>query len=150
MNEKKIAGVLVEAQIRGGSVDALVIGIGLNVRSRAFPEHLADRATSLALEGADVPRALALAVVLAELGVALADFEARGLAARSRRSSRATPSAASASAPATSRAEGEGIDEHGRLLVRGDDGRLHHVTSGSVERPPYDDAITARAPSGDR
>jgi BirA family transcriptional regulator, biotin operon repressor / biotin---[acetyl-CoA-carboxylase] ligase len=136
VNEKKIAGVLVEAQIRGGAVDALVIGIGLNVRGRAFPEHLAARATSLAIEGGEVARAPALAVVLAELGAALADFEANGLAGalgeiRARDALRGARLRAG-----DTEARGAGIDERGRLLVRGDDGALHPVASGSVERAP--------------
>ncbi len=145
VNEKKIAGVLVEAQIRGGAVDALVIGIGLNVRGRAFPEHLVDRATSLAIESVEVSRAAALAAVLAELGSALEDFETHGLAG-------ALPAILARDAlrgvrlrVGDAEGRGEGIDEGGRLLVRGDDGRLQPVTSGSVER-----VVTAPAPSGDR
>ena len=145
VNERKIAGVLVEAQIRGAAVDALVIGIGLNVRGSAFPEHLVDRATSLAIEGSDVSRAAALAAVLAELGAALEDFEANGLAG-------ALPAIVARDALRGVRlrvgdveGRGEGIDEGGRLLVRSDDGRLHQVTSGSVER-----VLTARGPSDDR
>jgi BirA family biotin operon repressor/biotin-[acetyl-CoA-carboxylase] ligase len=52
IRNRKVAGILVEA----GS-DFVIIGIGLNVNSREFPEEVANIATSLRLEsGRDVPR----------------------------------------------------------------------------------------------
>lgn len=47
----KVAGILIE---RVG--DAAIIGIGVNVRQRAFPEEIARRARSLAMLGLDVDR----------------------------------------------------------------------------------------------
>src|SRR5262249_43259852 len=52
VNGRKLAGVLVESQLRGEALQAVVVGIGLNVSSRDFPEEIAARATSLALLGA--------------------------------------------------------------------------------------------------
>ncbi len=53
---RKLAGVLCEVRRAAGGGEAVVIGVGLNVRhARAdFPEELRERATSLVLEGADV------------------------------------------------------------------------------------------------
>jgi BirA family biotin operon repressor/biotin-[acetyl-CoA-carboxylase] ligase len=131
---RKIAGVLVEGQIRGAVVDALVVGIGLNVGSRAFSAELADRATSLALEGAVVARARALAALLAELGAALAAFERGGLAplladVAARDALRDAPIRAGEALGV-----GAGIDAEGRLLVADREGRVHAIVSGSVER----------------
>ena len=56
---KKIAGRPGRvACSRGRSVEAVVVGIGINVHTREFPEELADRATSLALVAAG-PRSIA-------------------------------------------------------------------------------------------
>jgi len=48
IDEKKVAGVLVEAVTAGSRVQAVVIGVGINVHTRDFPADIADRATSLA------------------------------------------------------------------------------------------------------
>ena len=50
-DRKKIAGVLVEAILQGRTVEALVVGIGINVHTRHFPDDLrgSRRATSLSL-----------------------------------------------------------------------------------------------------
>jgi BirA family transcriptional regulator, biotin operon repressor / biotin---[acetyl-CoA-carboxylase] ligase len=55
---RKIAGILLEGRPQEGWA---VIGIGLNVRTREFPDELRDTATSLALAGVEttVPEALA-------------------------------------------------------------------------------------------
>ncbi len=49
---RKIAGVLVEAQIRGDRLASLVVGVGLDVETRDFPPPLDAIATSLAELGA--------------------------------------------------------------------------------------------------
>lgn len=50
VGSRKIAGVLVESRLRLQAVSAAIVGIGLNVRTRVFPEELAGQATSLARE----------------------------------------------------------------------------------------------------
>jgi BirA family transcriptional regulator, biotin operon repressor / biotin---[acetyl-CoA-carboxylase] ligase len=47
---KKLAGILLEGSFANERVDHVVVGIGLNVNQREFPEEIARRATSLALE----------------------------------------------------------------------------------------------------
>jgi BirA family biotin operon repressor/biotin-[acetyl-CoA-carboxylase] ligase len=69
--ERKIAGILLESLSRAGSIRAVVIGVGLNVRTRRFPHELVDAATSLLLLGA---ADLSLEPLLADL---LAAFERR-------------------------------------------------------------------------
>jgi BirA family transcriptional regulator, biotin operon repressor / biotin---[acetyl-CoA-carboxylase] ligase len=49
---RKVAGILSEAQVADGRVAWVVVGIGVNVRTRDFPAEIAARATSLALAGA--------------------------------------------------------------------------------------------------
>jgi BirA family biotin operon repressor/biotin-[acetyl-CoA-carboxylase] ligase len=47
---KKLAGILVETIVEDGKVVAAVIGIGINVNTKTFPEELKDIATSIRLE----------------------------------------------------------------------------------------------------
>lgn len=49
LDGRKLAGILVEGLIAGDRSSAVVIGIGLNVHTREFPEPLGAIATSLAL-----------------------------------------------------------------------------------------------------
>src|SRR6185503_7136697 len=49
---RKVAGILSEAQVINGRAAWIVVGIGINVRTRAFPPELAERSTSLAVAGA--------------------------------------------------------------------------------------------------
>jgi len=64
----KIAGILVETSMTGHVVEAIVVGIGINVHTRQFPESLAKIATSVALVSDRVPdRTEILADVLARL-----------------------------------------------------------------------------------
>lgn len=52
---RKLAGILSESASAGPRIDAVVIGIGVNVRQSAFPPEIADRATAIELEtGRDV------------------------------------------------------------------------------------------------
>ena len=47
---RKVAGILSESASVGSRVDAVIIGIGVNVRRSAFPPELAARATAIELE----------------------------------------------------------------------------------------------------
>lgn len=49
INDKKIAGILVEA-VSSYEIDAVIIGIGINVNSEKFPSDLIIKASSLKLE----------------------------------------------------------------------------------------------------
>jgi len=71
---RKIAGILSETVSASAQVDAVVVGIGINLRAGAFPPELADRASAVEVElGRPVDRAVCLVEVL----VALADASAR-------------------------------------------------------------------------
>jgi len=131
---KKVAGVLVEAITAGSRVQAVVVGVGINVHTRDFPEDIAGRATSIALASRAPPdRAAVLADVLACLDRDLHVVAARGLgllrarleaadALRGNRVRNDTGDEGTAS----------GIDDDGRLLVRRDDGVLTRWSAGEV------------------
>lgn len=65
---RKLAGILAEASARGGVLDAIVVGFGVNVRPVAYPPDLVNRATSIEAElGRPVDRGLVLARALVRL-----------------------------------------------------------------------------------
>jgi BirA family biotin operon repressor/biotin-[acetyl-CoA-carboxylase] ligase len=72
MGDRKLAGILVE-RVAGRSGPVAVVGVGLNVHQRVLP---VPGATSLALEGAAVDRAVLLEEVLVRLTRCLRDWSA--------------------------------------------------------------------------
>ena len=50
VSHKKICGILTEMGVRDGKIDYAVLGVGINVNIKEFPEEMADKATSLYLE----------------------------------------------------------------------------------------------------
>lgn len=134
---RKIAGILVETTSSGGKVDALVVGIGINVHTREFPEELAERATSIALLGAPAPnRAEILADVLHGLDRDAALVAARGLGVVHSRLTKADAllGVRIESDADEGRVEGiaRGIDPEGRLVVERDDGAIVRFRAGEV------------------
>ena len=73
---RKIAGILCE---RNG--DGVIAGVGVNVNQTAFAPEIADRATSLAREGASTPVAEMRDAVLAELDRVHGTWRTAGFAA---------------------------------------------------------------------
>jgi len=70
VGRKKICGILTEAEFRGGSVEFVIVGAGINVLHEAadFPEELRPIATSIAMEsGAEVDRVAVISRVLGEV-----------------------------------------------------------------------------------
>ncbi len=52
VNGKKVCGILSEMKLSGTTVQYCVIGVGINVEQRHFANDIADKATSLVIEGA--------------------------------------------------------------------------------------------------
>lgn len=70
VGRRKICGILTEAEFRGGNVEFVVVGAGINVLHEAtdFPGELRTIATSIAMEsGAEVNRVDVLSRVLGEV-----------------------------------------------------------------------------------
>jgi BirA family biotin operon repressor/biotin-[acetyl-CoA-carboxylase] ligase len=53
LDRKKIAGILVEGQIRADKLASVIIGVGLNVHAATLPNEIATIATSLAIAGVE-------------------------------------------------------------------------------------------------
>jgi BirA family biotin operon repressor/biotin-[acetyl-CoA-carboxylase] ligase len=133
---KKVAGVLVEAITSGSRVDAVVVGVGVNVHTRTFPVDLEGRATSVALLGGapSAPdRAAILADVLGTLDRDLHIVAARGLGILGARLE-AADTLRGFRVRNDSGDEGVacGIDEEGRLKVRLVQGTFTRWSAGEV------------------
>ena len=121
---KKASGILVEGRPQEGWA---VLGIGLNVATRSFPDELSEIATSLALEGASVSREEVLETLLASLDRLLATDAADVLATWRERD-------ALLGAPVSwngGRGRGAGITESGALRVETDAG-IVELDAGEV------------------
>jgi BirA family biotin operon repressor/biotin-[acetyl-CoA-carboxylase] ligase len=138
IGHRKVSGVLVEAIVTAGAraeVEAVVVGFGINVHQRTFPEELLDRATSvsIAAPGVEVDRARILTDVLAGLDQDVAHVAARGLGLV-----HARITAADALANKRIRTEdgssGDalGIDLDGTLRLRREDGTVTRLHAGEV------------------
>lgn len=135
---RKIAGILTEALPAGsGRDDAAVVGIGVNVGTRAFPPELAGRAAAIeTVAGRRVDRAALCAELLVRLGRwrrRMADEGERLVVARWRAlapSSRGAPVSWCAGGTRR-RGVTAGVDDGGALLVA-DGGRTERIVGGEV------------------
>ena len=145
---RKLGGILVESSVANTPSTApaglryAVLGVGINVRHRAFPPEIASLATSLWLEGAhDVNRQALLIALLRALDRELDELDREYAGVGSR------PSLLTRFGEASTWVRGKrvqvpeeggytglttGLDTRGFLLVNGDDGVLRTVRSGGV------------------
>jgi len=144
---RKLAGVLVEGQLRGSEVSSLVAGVGVNVHAAAFPPEIAARATSLALLGGEgLDRSALAGRLIAAIGAAVARFEEDRLASFAADLDRLDALRGALVEVSGVRGVADGIDAEGRLRVRGEgvhgEGeRVTAVVSGevlAVAPPPSD------------
>ena len=76
---RKTCGMLLESSLSGPEAEVVVLGVGLNVNQTAFPDALADTATSLRLTaGRAVPRAPLFARLLRRLETRYDAVQAEG------------------------------------------------------------------------
>jgi BirA family biotin operon repressor/biotin-[acetyl-CoA-carboxylase] ligase len=131
---KKVAGILVEAITTGSRVDALVVGFGINVHSRAFPEELSERATSISLlSGRNLDRSQVLGDILAAFALDLPVVAARGLGlVRARLEAADLLRGRLVRSEAGDEGIASGISDEGRLVVRRADGTLAAWVAGEV------------------
>ena len=133
---RKAVGILVEAKSAGGAADYAVVGVGINVHQRAFAADLAALATSLDLE---ISRRVSRQDLLVALLKSL-ECEALGLADPAagvtipERVARASTwirgRRVEVHGPQACTGVTAGLDEHGFLLVRTEDGLVTVQTGG--------------------
>lgn len=134
---RKLAGILAEAAVQGGTLQFIVLGFGLNLRTAAYPPDLSARATSIEAEaGRPVDPALMLAETIAALGDRYADLRAGRfdaiLGAWRRIAARVPGARVEWDSPrGVVRGLAEDIDRHGALLVRVGT-KLERVIAGEV------------------
>lgn len=139
-SRRKLAGILAEASSGPEGVQYIVIGIGINLRTAAYPPALADRATSIEAELGRAPDGGAvLGETLAALAAAHAQLTAGDVAGVLARWRALAPSVVgttvsweSPEGPRHGRTAG--IDDAGALLVRTKTG-IERIISGEVRWP---------------
>jgi BirA family biotin operon repressor/biotin-[acetyl-CoA-carboxylase] ligase len=137
VSRRKLGGILAEASATGTSIDAVVLGYGINIGPAAFPPELADRATSLESElGRSVDRHDVFVETLASLGARYDDLLAgrfdgildawrrRSPSARGARVQWTTPSGPASGVTV-------GIDDDARLLVRTEK-QIERIGAGEI------------------
>jgi BirA family biotin operon repressor/biotin-[acetyl-CoA-carboxylase] ligase len=138
INGKKACGMLTEMSSEADFIRYVVIGVGINVRHRDFPEDIKD--TAICLDDAwdmKVKRSILTAEILNEFGVFLTKFEEEGdlgyfrpvyhdrLVNAGRRVKVLDPKG-------EYEAVARGISEKGELLVETEDGSIKEINSGEV------------------
>ncbi len=142
VGDRKLAGMLTEADLGGGRLRAVVLGLGLNVNWEAdwdeLPPELAETATSCDLvAGERCDRVEVLARFLERLDVHYATLASPGGGSAIAGEYRARCSTVGRRVRVdfgdeALDAEATGVDEDGRLRVRGDDGFETAVAAGDV------------------
>jgi len=131
---KKLAGVLVESQLQGERLQAVVVGVGLNVATRDFPSEIAARATSLALLGkAELEREPLLLELLDAMALRVDEYQRSGVAGILAELNQADALRGKRVRVDTQEGVGRGLDDQGRLLLQDDAGVVHAIIAGTVE-----------------
>jgi BirA family biotin operon repressor/biotin-[acetyl-CoA-carboxylase] ligase len=145
--QRKLAGVLIEAQSQGARLESVVIGIGVNIRALGpdVPADIAARAVSLEeAAGTAIDREAFIAELLGHLEHWIDRYVAMGVGtiipAWTERMAHGLVARAMIDGAAQI-GELAGIDGDGALLVRTSSGATHRVRSGDVE------LVTAHAPA---
>ena len=134
VNGKKLAGVLVESQLQGERLQAVVVGVGLNVATKAFPQEIATRATSLAVLGAtSLDRETLLSSVLEAIALRVEAYQRAGVSGILDELNAADALRGRSLRVDNQSGIGRGLDAHGRLLLEDESGSLHAILSGTVE-----------------
>lgn len=138
VDDRKLAGLLAEADVVAGAVRAVVIGAGCNLTADAYPSALADQATACATEtDRPVDRDALLAALLDGLAARLDDLTAvpGEYRARSATLGRRVRVDLGGGRPAEGQFEegrADRVDDTGELWVTRDDGTEVRVAVGDV------------------
>jgi len=129
---RKLAGVLSEAVGTGSRIDAVVVGIGINLLSAAYPPEIVDRATSVEAEaGRPIDRPTVIVELLAGLSRMtrmLERGEHAAIVAAWRKLGRAGLGGAAV------RWVDQGVERRGRARDLAEDGALLVESAGRIER----------------
>lgn len=138
LNRRKVCGILTEMGASDSRIQYLVTGIGINVNTKAFPEELQEKASSLGIEGGQVyERECIVAELLNRFEFYYEEFCKNGnlknivnyynsLLINKGKKVKIVENVK------TDIGEALGIDERGRLLVRMEQGQERAIVSGEV------------------
>ena len=133
VRDRKLAGLLAEAELAGGTVRAVVVGAGCNLDRTAVPPDLAEGATSVEAEaGHPVDRDAVLGAFLDSLDRRLADPDALPGAARARSATLGRRVRIDLGGGRVVEGLAADITDTGALVVRDDDGEELVVSVGDV------------------
>jgi len=147
LNGKKICGILTEAvtDFETGTIDAVVLGIGINCSTGMFPEEMVKTAGSLSDLTAKVSRNKLVAAVIDEvLGVA-EELSDRSFIPEYKRRSMVLGKNIRVISKDTQRfAKVLDIDNNGGLSVRMEDGSVTVLNSGEISIRPMEPGKESR------
>ncbi len=137
-NNKKVCGILTEMSAEIDEILYVIVGIGINVNTKEFPEEIKERATSLAMEkGQKIHRAKLIAAFCLAFETYYEQFlQTKDLAFM--KEEYETHLVNVGRQVRIIKRDGErirtaiGINERGELLVKDDLGRIEEVFSGEV------------------
>jgi BirA family biotin operon repressor/biotin-[acetyl-CoA-carboxylase] ligase len=138
---RKICGILVEAAIDGDRLQYAIMGVGINISQRAFPDQIVDCATSLLLEtGREIlPEDFAKALLpRLESWYTAAESRPDRIIARWEELSSSGHDCQVSVESSDGSLEGvtRGLTPKGALIVELADGQLREVVSGDVKVRP--------------
>ena len=137
-HDKKICGILTEMSAEMECIHYVVIGIGINVNTKEFPEEISAMATSLSLEsGQEINRADLAAAVLNHFETNYEMFMRQSslLPLMEKYNNRLINIGRQVKILRQGKEEirtSQGIDEKGALIVTDEEGRKEEVISGEV------------------
>jgi BirA family biotin operon repressor/biotin-[acetyl-CoA-carboxylase] ligase len=138
LNGKKITGILTELQANADQILSLIIGIGINVNQKDFPDELKDIATSLAIEkGEPVSRSQLVQAILKKMEHYYEVYIEEGFAEiKTRWETHAISIGKQIIArtiTADIKGKALGITEEGVLQLQDEQGVIHNIYSADIE-----------------
>lgn len=141
VNGKKLVGILTELQAEADAIQSIIIGIGINVNTKQFPEELQDKATSLYKENNEqkISRATLVQSILQQMEFLYEEYLDTGFEAIKLRWESYAISLGKFITARTLNGEikglAKGITNEGVLLIEDKDGHIHQVYSADIEIP---------------
>ena len=134
LNGRKLCGILSETSMEENRISYCVIGLGVNLTQKEFPEDLSAIATSVALENGSVGKAELLVGILRELSDLYPPFLSNpaGFLAEYRDLCDTLSRRVSIHSDIVREGVATDVTASGDLMVRADDGTLYVCTSGEV------------------
>jgi BirA family biotin operon repressor/biotin-[acetyl-CoA-carboxylase] ligase len=136
IKDKKVCGILIESEVKGGTINFAIVGIGINVNFNpsAFPE-ISDIATTLShATAAEISKTELISALLFELEQLYLEAQAGAPIYREWRENMETLGkwVQVRTGKTIQQGKAEAVTEHGNLLLRRSDGSLAEIVAGDV------------------